>query len=111
MLYTGIYNTQKCIVVCVYMYMYMLIYIVGLIDMRRLRREACKRSTPPGRLHVKCEMKSIECVNKRVTFKRWVVCTMYYVTRVSLCPFQAESSRGSDVSTHDRGGTKWRWRR
>jgi hypothetical protein len=72
--------------------------------MRRLRREACKRSTPQGRLHVKCEMKSIECVNKRVTFKRWVVCTMYYVTRVSLCPFQAESSRGSDVSTHDRGG-------
>ena len=68
--------------------------IVGLIDMRRLRREAWKRSTPRGRLHVKCEMKSIECVNKRVTFKRWVVCTMYYVARVSLCPFQAESSRG-----------------
>ena len=79
--------------------------------MRRLRREACKRSTPPGRLHVKCEKKLVECVNKRVTFKRWVVCTMYYMTRVSLCPFQAESSRGSDVSTHDRGGTKWRWMR
>ena len=80
-----------CIMVCVYVYMY--VDVVGLIDMRRLRREACK-STPPGRLHVKCEMKSIECVSKRVTFKRWVVCTKYYVARVSLCPFQAESSRG-----------------
>ena len=46
-----------------------------------------------------------------INFKRWVVCTMYYVTRESQCPFQAENSRGSDVSTHDRGGggdTKWR---
>ena len=83
-----------CIMVCVCVYVYMCVDVVGLIDMRRLRREACKRSTPQGSLHAKCEMKSIQCVNKRVTFKRWVVCTMYYVARVSLCPFQAESSRG-----------------
>ena len=30
--------------------------------------------------------------------------TTYYVTKESQCPFQAEHSRGSNVSTYDRGG-------